>query len=320
MTQRAGSHDQLIEAYVLDITRRLPRRMRNDVAFELRALLGEGLRDRAADAGRLPDEAMALDLVREFGRPDDVAARYHPPGESIIPAAYTSGFAWTTAIGVAVQWSVSLPLAPSGQLAPAAPESARFAAWWLSYGLGAFWWPGFLVSMMLVAAWVRRTWPPKSSDWTPRAKIDRDHINRPAMMLGLGLALCGIVIWVFVAWVVTTLDSPFSRALAFDPDFLATRAPAVLLLWAASIAMLVVLIVEGRWRDLTRRIDLGSRIAACLLLLWLALGGRIFINDAADDTAKLCLLLLAVMVACQLGLQIWRLRARIRPPQAQQQG
>lgn len=318
MTALHRTHDSLIESYVLDVTRRLPRRIRNDVAFELRALLTEGLRDRAADAGRLPDDAMALDLVREFGRPDDVAARYHAPGEPIIPATHSRGFAWATVIGMALQWSVTLPLALSGQLAPAGPESARFAGWWLSYGLGAFWWPGFLVSMMLIAAWVRRAWPPKSSDWTPRAKIDRDHVNRPAMMLGLGLALCGIAIWVFVAWVVTTLDSPFSRALAFAPDFMATRAPAVLLLWAASIALLIVLIIEGRWRDLTRRIDLASKVVACLLMLWLALGGRIFTNDAADETARLVLVMLAAMVACQVVLHGWRSRARIRPPQAQQ--
>jgi len=317
MTARRQTHEHLIEAYVLEITRRLPKRMRNDVAFELRALLTEGLRDRAADAGRLPDEAIALDLVREFGRPDDVAARYHAPGEPIIPAAYTSGFAWATAIGMALQWGVSLPLTLSGDLAPGVPVDGRFTAWWVTYGLGAFWWPGFLVTMMLIAGWVRRTWPPRSPDWIPRAKIDRDHINRPVMLLGLGLALCGVAMWVFIAWIVTTQDLPFSRALALDAGFMATRAPAVLLFWASGIALMGVLIVEGRWRDLTRRIDLGSKVVVCGLLLWFVLGGRIFVNDAADQTTKVFLVLIIVMIVCQLGFHVWRLRERIRPPEAQ---
>ena len=317
MTSPAGPHDQLIEAYVLDITRRLPRRIRNDVAFELRALLSEGLRDRAADAGRLPDEAMALDLVREFGRPDDVAARYHPPGEPIIPAAYTSGFAWATAIGMALQWGVSLPLTLSGDLAPGVPEDGRFTAWWVSYGLGAFGWPGFLVTMMLIAGGVRRIWPPKASEWTPRTKIDRDHVNRPAMMLGLGLALCGVATWVCIAWIVTTFESPFSRALALDPGFMAARAPAVLLFWASGIALLVVLIVEGRWRSLTRRVDLASKVAACALFLWFVMGGRIFVTDAADEMTKVFLVLFIVMIACEISFSVWRQRARIRQPQPQ---
>ena len=44
--------EALIEAYVVDVMRRLPRKQRNDVGFELRALLTESLRGRAADTGR----------------------------------------------------------------------------------------------------------------------------------------------------------------------------------------------------------------------------------------------------------------------------
>lgn len=317
MTARP-SHESLIEAYVLDITRRLPRRSRNDVAFELRALLTESLRDRAADAGRQPDETMALAIVRDFGRPDDVAARYHPPGDPIIPPSHTNGFAWATAIGVVLQWAGSLPLALSGQLFPDAPESGRIGAWWVSYALGAFWWPGFLVSMMLVAAWVRRTWPAKTTDWAPAATIDADRINRTTHLLGLGLALTGIAIWVLVAWASVNFDTPFTRALAFAPDFLATRAPLVLLLWAAGISLLVVLIVEGRWRDLTRRVDMAIKIAAASLLGWFVFGGRIFVSEPADQTTKGILLLVALIVVAQLAVHVWRLRNRIRTPEVQQ--
>src|SRR5689334_12847552 len=108
MNGRTAAPEALIEAYVLDVMRRLPGKQRNDVGFELRALLTEGLRERAGDAGRVVDEAMALDLVREFGRPDDVAARYRPPGVPIIPPSHTPGFAWATVIGLALQWSISL--------------------------------------------------------------------------------------------------------------------------------------------------------------------------------------------------------------------
>lgn len=312
------THETLIESYVLDVTRRLPRRMRNDVAFELRALLTEGLRDRAAGAGRLPDDAMALAIVRDFGRPDDVAARYHPPGDPIIPPSQSVGFAWASLMGIVLQWAGSLPLSLSGQLFPGVPESAYIGAWWTSYGLGAFWWPGFLVTVMMAAAWVRRTWPAKPVDWAPTVKFDRDHINRPAMMLGLGLALCGVAIWVFIAWIVTTQDSPFSRALAFDPDFMATRAPAVLLLWAAGIALMVVLMVEGRWRVLTRRADLWNKIASCLLLAWFVFGGRIFVTEAADQMTKGCLVLIILLVAGQVMFHVWRLRSRISMPEVPQ--
>lgn len=316
MTARHQPQDQIIEAYVLDVIRRLPGRMRHDVGFELRALLTEGLRDRAADAGRLPDEAMALEIVREFGLPDAVAERYHPPGAPIIPAQHTRWFALATIIGLLLQWGTSLPLVLSGQLMHDNPEAVRFTAWWLSYGLGAFWWPGFLVSMMLVAAWVRRIWPAKAAEWKPASGADPDRINRPAYLVGLGLALSGIAAWVLIAWAVTTFDTPVTRALAFAPDFLATRAPVVLLFWAVGVALMVVLILEGRWRRLTRRIDAGSKLAACALMLWLVLGGRIFFSDAADGTTKNLLFALVALIAGQLALRAWRSRTRIRMPDA----
>jgi hypothetical protein len=318
MTARPQAHEALLETYVLDVTRRLPRRMRNDVAFELRALLNESLRDRAADSGRLPDETLALEIVRAFGRPDDVAARYHSPGDPIIPAAHSNAFAWATLIGLVLQWAGSLPLALSGQLFPDAPESARLGAWWTSYGLGAFWWPGFLVTVMMAASWVRKTWPPGSPDWIPAEKFDRDHINRAVHLMGLGLAIAGIAMWVFIAWVVTAFDTPFTRALSFAPDFLATRAPLVLLLWAAGVSLLVMLIVEGRWRDLTRRVDVGIKIAACILMAWFVFGGRVFMSDAADQTVKGALVLIILLVVGQIALHLWRLRNRIRMPVVQQ--
>lgn len=314
MTARPVPQEQIIEAYVLDIVRRLPGRMRHDVGFELRALLTEGLRERAADAGRLPDEAMTLEIVREFGMPEAVAERYHPSGPPIIPAQHTRWFVWATIIGLALQWGASLPLVLSGQLMHDNPEAVRFTVWWLSYGLGAFWWPGFLVSMMMIAAWVQRIWPVKATDWKPASSMDPDRINRTAHLIGLGLALCGIAAWVLIAWAVTTFDTPATRALAFAPDFLATRAPLVLLFWASGIALMVVLILEGRWRRLTRRIDAGSKLAACALMLWLVLGGRIFFSDAADGMTKNLLFALVLLIAGQLAFRVWRTRTRIRPP------
>jgi hypothetical protein len=316
MTGRPVSPDALIEAYVLDVIRRLPSRLRNDVGFELRVLLAESLKERATGAGRLPDEAMALDLVREFGRPDEVAERYHPPGPPIIPPAHARGFVWATVIGLAVQWAGSLPLALSGELNPAAPESSRFSAWWLSYGLGAFWWPGFLVCMMMITAWVRRTWPAAAAVWKPKA-VDRDHVSRPLYALGLAAALCGIALWVLIAWSVTTFDNPFTRALAFDEGFLETRAPILLLYWAAGITLLMVLIIEGRWRDLTRRIDTGMKLAACVLMAWFVLGGRIFVTEPADQTTKGALVLIILLILAELAFRIVQLRGRIRPPEAQ---
>lgn len=82
---------QIIESWVRDVAACLPRARRADVAFELHALLHEELAGRAAAAGRAPDTAMAMALLRDFGRPAEAAQRYHAR-PALIAAADTHHF------------------------------------------------------------------------------------------------------------------------------------------------------------------------------------------------------------------------------------
>ena len=66
----------VIESYVRDVARFLRRDARNDVAMELRALLHDELAARAEAQGRVPDRAMAMEVLAAFGRPAAVATRY----------------------------------------------------------------------------------------------------------------------------------------------------------------------------------------------------------------------------------------------------
>src|SRR5947209_4777111 len=99
----------VIESYVTDVAVRLPRKQRNDVAFELRALLNEELQAKAEAAGHVSDAADAVDaaiateLVQSWGQPREVAARYRPTLTVIDPADGPT-FLRATVIGLAVIW------------------------------------------------------------------------------------------------------------------------------------------------------------------------------------------------------------------------
>src|SRR5512139_3568397 len=67
----------LIDLYVTEVGKRLPLRGRKDIEAELRSTLEDMLEDRSQKAGRPADEGMMLDLLREYGPPDKVAAIYH---------------------------------------------------------------------------------------------------------------------------------------------------------------------------------------------------------------------------------------------------
>ncbi len=298
----------LIESYVDDVVRRLPRRQRSDVGLELRSLLGEELAARAA--GATPDEAMTLDLLRGFGRPQDVADRYTDGGFTIIEPSEASRFTWLALGGVALQWALSLPAemlndkhrgGPPGSIGDVAYHVQR---WWLGQGLGALWWPGFLVVLVIIVAWIRRRGPAPEA-WTPPRVLDPDRINRPLTAVGLAAWAAYIVFLALAPALVARLPEPLAMAFAFDDGFLRSRALWLFPVWLVDYAAHVAAFVHGRWRKTTR---VASRIAGlllCAMLAWFATGA-IFQARAADEITRAILLLVAVFCAMALAFKTWR--------------
>ncbi|MDO7883521.1 hypothetical protein [Antiquaquibacter soli] len=303
--------DALIESYVADVVRHLPRRQRADVAFELRSLLADELEGRAGDAE--PTAADALDLLAGFGRPADVADRYRPAGFTIIRPAEAPRFALIALIGVALQWIGTLPAVFVGE----GDWLNRLAQWWLSWGLGAFWWPGILVSLSIVAALVgsRRD---STAEWTPReaAALDRDRISRPLYVLAIAGGLVGVAVLLAVVSlesVLPGLPRPLLDAFEFDAGFLSTRAPWALALWAASFAGLIAVLVAGRWSRGTRILAIAVDAGWLALLIWWATG-PVFVSPLADSVTRGCLLLVAAFVVWDAVASARRLPRRIPAP------
>ncbi|HEX5007304.1 MAG TPA: hypothetical protein VFV70_09345 [Hyphomonadaceae bacterium] len=305
--------DEVIDCYVADVARRLPGPKRNDVAYELGLLLREELRGRAGDTGRLPDEAMALELLRGFGHPAEVAERYRKPGVTFIKPSESRVFALLSLGGVALQWAVSLPAA-FADLKPGEDQLVLLGRWWVSYGLAAFWWPGFLIVIAMISAWISQG--AKIPPWKPRA-VDRDSINRAAWILGIAAAGAGTAFLVMLPWAIDNVSNPnLAAALKFDPEFLAERAPVVLAFMLGHIALYVMLVIEGRWRKLTRWLDITISLIIGGILVWFIAAGPMFEAESADQIAKTAIGFLVLIIMLDVSFKVWREFARIRPPQA----
>ena len=292
----------LIDSYVDDVARRLPGSLRRDVGFELRTLLGEELAGRAGEAGRDPDEAMTLALLRGFGAPADVASRYRPSGFTIVQPQAAPGFALACLAGVALQWAFSLPGVFLGA-ASGSEALLRLGRWWLPGGVGAFWWPGFLVTNAIVAGWIAGRWP-ASAEWSPRRAVDPDRANRFVLSLALAAWLGAAALLLALPWVASHGPAPLARVFAFDPTFLRWKAPWLPPLWAAQFALYLAVVWQGRWRPLTRRINLGFNLAICLLCGWWA-AGPIFVAPTTDGLPRVLLAAIAVggMIGASLDLR-----------------
>ncbi|SDZ55797.1 hypothetical protein [Herbiconiux ginsengi] len=307
----------IINSYVADVVRFLPRRQRADVAQELRSLLDDELSGRAADAGRPADAPLAMELLTTFGSPRDVADRYRAAGFTIIRPADAPKFTWLALGGIALIWAVTLPATLLGVIPVTGWDYGadtwwgRLTVWWLGAGLGALWWPGVMITYTLIGALVTRRQQSIPEPWAPAPPrtIDRDLVNRPATIAGLTAGLLGATVVIALPWLASWapgLPPAVFTALELDPVFLRWRAPWVLPVWVASFALLILVLARGRWSVTTLRTRAAADVAMAALLLWWSLAGPVFISPAADTTARFLLVLLAAYSATDAVIAIRR--------------
>lgn len=78
----------ILDKYLIEVGRHLPRKNRADIETEIRSTLEDMLADRSRQAGKPVDEAMTMELLREYGDPAQVAESYAPPRHLIGPRLF----------------------------------------------------------------------------------------------------------------------------------------------------------------------------------------------------------------------------------------
>ncbi len=300
--------NDVIESYVTDVAVQLPRKQRNDVAFELRALLNEELQAKAETAGRGVDAAMATELLNAFGRPADVAARYRPTLTIIDPVDGHS-FLRATVIGLAIIWCLGLLMRLRQPIDSGWDLLSALGQWWGTIVIPSMWWPGLLVVGFGTASWTRRRWP-QTSEWKPRAG-DRIHGGRVAMVMGLIGILCGLFVLIDPRWLLDVFwggrAAPAAyEALTYTDTFLQRQALCLLVLITLNIPLLITVIVSGRWSAMMRRLELGLALVTCAVLAWTVLDGPIVMTPESDRTIKFFMVLIVAFTLISFGIKLYR--------------
>ena len=69
----------LIDRYVSEVGKNLPLlNGREDIEKELKSTLEDMLEDRVQNSGRTRDEALEIEVLKEYGSPQKVASTYNP--------------------------------------------------------------------------------------------------------------------------------------------------------------------------------------------------------------------------------------------------
>jgi hypothetical protein len=312
----------IIDDYVNKVAAKLPRKLRNDVGLELRTLLTEQLHSAAQDAGRTPDSEMAKDILRRFGRPDEVAARYAPRGFQLIEPAYSPVFVTLATLCVAIQWTVTLPAVYSSRM--------TLGDWWLRWGFSAFSWVGFLVFWFGVASWIQRRspadpgsgirpwthwifWVPFPREWRP------GEPEATEWRAGMNAAPLGTLLTIFFiapAWILGHLlpAGTYTSWALYDDHFQRWLLTPLIALMAVRLVLLAAVALNDRRRTRTETLRFGLWVCFVALLYWAVFSGRIFAHGITDALFKAWLLIFLLVNTIQILAWIRRAATRVRIP------
>ena len=298
---------EVIDSYVHDVARRLPLGKRGDVALELRALLTDDLQARAEAEGRQPDYDLAIAMLREFGRPAEVAGRYYRPFTIIEPSD-----TWSFLVAAVAGGSlVGLLVSATRGAAPAAEVSQRG-------NIASLSWLGVLVVAFGLKSLILR-YRPNAFAWKPKLVRDTDAASRIG---GVGLALMWLALLV-----VYLMPGPIAElvsggrvaadTLTYSDSFRSPLRMSWLVgLLAIAAGFHLVVAVWGRWRPGTRWARIALTAVISTQLGWHASYGDIFEDARADRIALATFAWLSGLIFIGCGFLLYREFTRVRPAPA----
>jgi hypothetical protein len=272
----------LIDTYVSEVGRRLPRKGRADIEAELRSVLQDMLEERSKKAGKAIDEELTLQILREYGAPDKVAASYLPERYLIGPRLFPIFLRV-----LAIVFPIITVLALVGGFA--ASFSAQDIVGSIASALAGFFGTaisvlGNLVLIFAFIEWAMRqggtgTQAAKQKEWDPRSlrKVsppDRSGVGERVSEIVFNLA--AIVVFNFYPHAIgftSSLNQAFATgdwsSVTFTPIFtdlfFSRFVPWLTLIWAIEILISVLVMRAGAWKAVTRLGNVVIRVATIVV-------------------------------------------------------
>jgi len=251
----------LIDRYVREIGCRLPPKTRADIEKEIRSALEDMLEDRSKKESRATDEEMTVQVLKEYGNPQKVAASYLPEQYLIGPQLFP--FFWLVVqivFGVLTALTlVALVLHfAGGDFLPTEIGKSLFS-------LLANYFGGLMTAfgnIVLVFALIQRFAPSwkedlKDEDWNPRDlpdTEDADQVSRTGTIVETVFTVLALILFNlyphYIGIYGFTDQGSFFVPILSQAFF--SYMPWINLLWGLQIAMNVLLIQRMRWQVGTR--------------------------------------------------------------------
>ncbi len=258
---------EMIDLYVNEVGRRLPEKMRADIQKEIRSSIEDTLDDLSRTQGREVDEAMVVEVLKEMGAPDKVAASYQPPRYLIGPELYPQFIAVLrvaipvilvlTALGMGVTLGTAA-LSPADMATALGQAVGRL----ISSMFAVF---AIVVIIFAIIQWANPEIRPQAKEWDPRkmkAEPDTQRVKVGELVAEIFFTLVALVVFnLYPQWI--GLSSFHNGQWVTVPILTAAffqYMPWLNVAWALQIGLDSYLLSQGRWSAMARGLAIGLSI------------------------------------------------------------
>ena len=265
----------LVERYVREVGRHLPRKNRADIQAELQSTLVDTLE---AQVGGEANQEEVIAMLMEFGPPEKVAASYWSEGQYLIGPKLYPLFRMVVGIALSVFAIVQLVLLGVTVIFNQEPLPAlEFFGEFIASIFFAF---GIIVLVFAVLQHFDVRPETEQEEWDPRdlpAIEKTDTINRGWTVVEITVGLVIIAILLFLPDKIGVVLSP-GMEFILNPVII-NYIPLIILTMLLGIGLDVILLWRGRWETSTRIAKIATNLFGIYVLYVLITGHNTWLTQ-----------------------------------------
>ena len=301
--------NELIDRYIHEVGRHLPRANREDIKLELKSLLLDTIEEQTADTGQEPTTKMVAQYLLEFGKPEEIASKYQPETVLIGPKLFPY-YQFVLTIVLTVVGAISL-LGLIFQLIQNDITNFNQAFMRLLFSFGETALTNIGLITLIFAGLERLNGvefdfvPKQTAEWDPYQLPpikDPDRIDRFEVIASIFFAALFIIAFNFFYDLIgfidlTGEDSGFIGMLA--PEF-HRHVPWLTASFALDGLLNIYVLAKGHWNKGTRLVQLASGVFGIFVLYRILVGGAITTVPIFTTLAKIGIIVVIIIEAIQL--------------------
>jgi len=272
----------LIDRYLHEVGRYLPAKQRDDIVAELGSLLEDSLENRVGDDASEED---VVEVLKEFGSPQKVAASYYPEEQYLIGPALFPTFRMVVDIALLVLVVVHLMLVGvlvlfDGEYNAAIEVLGSFIGNSLS-----------TLGVIVIAFYVMQRFgvltPNQVEEWDPRSlpKVTEEKvIKRSEVAVDVAFSVVLLVLLLFFRGRFGFVITPGTEVMSvFDP-VIAQYFWLIIFALLVGIGVDMFLLWRGRWDAVTRSFKIGGNLLDLLVVGILIVGHQVWLTPHTGGT------------------------------------